>query len=68
MKKLFFVALLFCSGNLLAQDQSVVQEGEFGISAGAAHYFGDLNPAANSTDLKLHWALFSGSNLEIMWP
>jgi hypothetical protein len=26
-----------------AQTESTVQEGEFGISAGAAHYFGDLN-------------------------
>ncbi len=26
------------------QDFSTVQQGEFGISAGAAHYFGDLNP------------------------
>ena len=29
-----------------AQTQSTVQEGEFGISAGAAHYFGDLNTRA----------------------
>ena len=27
-----------------AQEQAIVQEGEFGISAGAAQYFGDLNP------------------------
>lgn len=26
------------------EDKSLVHEGEFGISAGAAHYFGDLNP------------------------
>ena len=30
-----------------AQYQSTVQEGEFGISAGAAHYFGDLNTRAS---------------------
>lgn len=30
-----------------AQYQSTVQEGEFGISAGVAHYFGDLNTRAN---------------------
>lgn len=29
-----------------AQDQSNVQEGEFGFTAGAAHYFGDLNTRA----------------------
>ena len=27
-----------------AQEQAIVHEGEFGISAGAAQYFGDLNP------------------------
>ncbi|HZG25530.1 MAG TPA: DUF6089 family protein [Chitinophagaceae bacterium] len=44
---LFFVAALFlnCS-HADAQYQSTVQEGEFGISAGAAHYFGDLNTRA----------------------
>ena len=30
-----------------AQYQSTVQEGEFGISAGASHYFGDLNTRAH---------------------
>lgn len=35
------LAFVFNSAN--AQYQSTVQEGEFGISAGAAHYFGDLN-------------------------
>jgi hypothetical protein len=29
-----------------AQYESIVQEGEFGISAGVAHYFGDLNTRA----------------------
>lgn len=54
MKKLLFVAL---SGVLTvmrasaqeqsistASDQAIVHDGEFGISAGAAQYFGDLNP------------------------
>jgi opacity protein-like surface antigen len=27
-----------------AQEEAIVQEGEYGISAGASHYFGDLNP------------------------
>jgi len=30
----------------VAQYESTVMEGEFGISAGAAHYFGDLNTKA----------------------
>lgn len=37
----FFVTATF------AQSQAIVQEGEFGISAGAAHYFGDLNTNAH---------------------
>ncbi len=32
--------------SLHAQDHYYVQDGEFGISAGAAHYFGDLNTRA----------------------
>jgi Domain of unknown function (DUF6089) len=46
MKKLLvfgWVFLLFFQ-NTQAQWESIVQEGEIGISAGAAHYFGDLNP------------------------
>jgi hypothetical protein len=27
-----------------AQEEAIVQEGEYGISLGGAHYFGDLNP------------------------
>jgi hypothetical protein len=38
------VVLFFSSAH--AQYEAVVQEGEFGISAGAAHYFGDLNTSA----------------------
>src|SRR5258707_5455711 len=46
MKKLLFGALLLILAGLRAsaQEQAIVQEGEFGISAGAAQYFGDLNP------------------------
>ncbi|HEY4062466.1 MAG TPA: DUF6089 family protein [Puia sp.] len=46
MIKLIFsslMGLLLCLG-VSAQSQAIVQEGEFGISAGASHYFGDLNP------------------------
>jgi hypothetical protein len=50
MKKVFFAltTILFGFIPVFAQyrsiNQSTVQEGEFGITAGAAHYFGDLNP------------------------
>ncbi|MEJ7736231.1 MAG: DUF6089 family protein [Chitinophagaceae bacterium] len=38
--------LMLIAGSVFAQYESNVQEGEFGISAGAAHYFGDLNTRA----------------------
>jgi len=38
-----FLSSLFTS----AQQEAVVQEGEFGIGIGAAHYFGDLNTRAH---------------------
>lgn len=40
---LCLAGLVFVFESANAQYQSTVQEGEFGISAGAAHYFGDLN-------------------------
>jgi len=49
MKKILFTGtLMFCcvfiSITSTAQSESTVMDGEIGISAGAAHYFGDLNP------------------------
>ena len=41
---ILFVIVLFNSTN--AQRYDYVQQGEFGITAGAAHYFGDLNTRA----------------------
>ena len=46
MKKTFLgllLALTFCF-RASAQEEAIVQEGEYGFSLGAAHYFGDLNP------------------------
>ena len=45
MKKLFFGAMILSIGfQASAQEDAIVQEGEFGFSVGAAQYFGDLNP------------------------
>jgi hypothetical protein len=46
MKKLLFGGLLvfWACLRVSAQEQAIVQEGEYGVSLGAAHYFGDLNP------------------------
>lgn len=41
-----------------AQNESYVHEGEFGISAGAAHYFGDLNTRARLNRPKLALGAF----------
>ena len=40
------VGILLQTKNIAAQDM-YVQQGEFGITAGVAHYFGDLNTRAN---------------------
>ena len=50
MKKIVpLIFLLFCfviRANAQMANEEYVQEGEFGITAGAAHYFGDLNNRA----------------------
>ncbi|RYZ33352.1 MAG: hypothetical protein EOP49_36020 [Sphingobacteriales bacterium] len=54
MKKLLFVVLL--AGTVLstnAQYESIVQQGEIGLSLGASHYFGDLNTQARLNRPKL---------------
>lgn len=47
MNRKFFAAIIgiVCFGSIKAQSQynEYVQKGEFGITVGAAHYFGDLN-------------------------
>ena len=62
MKKVFFAAIiiLFTSINVKAQlwEESIEQEGEFGISAGVAHYFGDLNPNVHLNQPKIAVGIF----------
>jgi len=60
MKKLTFSCLLLTalSFGVHAQMESTVQEGEFGITAGAAHYFGDLNPNIHLNRPKISVGLF----------
>lgn len=67
MGKKFFVSTLIVIGLLAtvnraqAQD-AIVQEGEFGIGVGAAHYFGDLNTRAQLNRPKLAATLFFRKN------
>ena len=47
-----------------AQSQSAItQEGEFGIGAGAAHYFGDLNTRGQLNRPKIAASIFFRKNL-----
>lgn len=50
-------AFLF-SYNLQAQNYEYVQQGEFGITAGVAHYFGDINTRAALNRPKPSFGLF----------
>jgi len=60
VKHFIFSLLLGCIGfNANAQlMQSFVQQGEFGIGAGAAHYFGDLNPTVAVNRPKANAGIF----------
>lgn len=47
MKKYLIILIFFAAFNIKAKAQyEAVQEGEYGINAGVAHYFGDLNNRA----------------------
>lgn len=60
MNKLLILSLLgiisFCP--IKAQYENVVQQGEFGIALGAAHYFGDLNTNMKLNRPKLAFGVF----------
>jgi hypothetical protein len=48
IKKILPLALLLVVSNtILAQSDEYVQQGEFGVTFGAAHYFGDINTRAS---------------------
>jgi hypothetical protein len=60
MKKMILplLAVLTLHSSARAQMESVTQEGEIGISLGAAHYFGDLNTTAKVNRAKLAFGVF----------
>ena len=67
MKKIITITLVFtvltgCFSQLKAQE-SVVQEGEFGIGLGGSHYFGDLNTRASLNRPKMAASVFFRKNL-----
>ncbi len=57
-----FSTIAFLPFNGLKAQESVVQEGEFGIGLGASHYFGDLNTRARLSRAKLAGSLFFRKN------
>lgn len=61
MKRFYAVLLLFLPLAGFCQD-AYVQEGEFGIAMGAAHYFGDLNTRARINRPKFAASLFFRKN------
>ncbi|WP_290794392.1 DUF6089 family protein [Flavihumibacter sp. UBA7668] len=60
MKKIILplLAVLTLHSAARAQMESITQEGEIGISLGAAHYFGDLNTSAKVNRAKLAFGVF----------
>lgn len=55
---LLVTSLTLSFGTANAQMEAIVQEGEFGVSAGAAHYFGDINTRAALNRPKLAAGIF----------
>ena len=58
----FLATLIICLPLALFAQNSIVQEGEFGIGLGAAHYFGDLNTRAKLNRPKLAAGIFFRKN------
>lgn len=54
--------LIICLPISLFAQNSIVQEGEFGVGVGAGHYFGDLNTRAHLNRPKLAAGLFFRKN------
>ncbi len=66
MKRIYGLALGLAIGVLSAQSvksqDAIVQEGEFGIGLGGAHYFGDLNTTASLNRPKMAATIFFRKN------
>lgn len=64
MNKLTAVLIIavFLFNNRTSAQQSIVQEGEFGIGIGAGHYFGDLNTRAKLNRPKIAAGVFFRKN------
>jgi hypothetical protein len=61
MRQLLATLIICLPLSLFAQN-SIVQEGEFGVGVGAGHYFGDLNTRAHLNRPKLAGTIFFRKN------
>src|SRR5438309_11239008 len=61
MRKFLLILIVSLPFISIAQN-AIVQEGEFGIGIGAAHYFGDLNTRAKLNRTKLTTGIFFRKN------
>jgi len=61
MRKLLATLVICLPISVFAQN-SIVQEGEFGVAVGAGHYFGDLNTRAKLNRPKLAGGIFFRKN------
>jgi Domain of unknown function (DUF6089) len=63
--KLFsLLIVVFISISRLTAQNAIVQEGEFGVGIGAAHYFGDLNTRARLNRIKPAATVFFRKNFD----
>lgn len=62
MRKLLAALFFIVPMALSAQQEAIVQEGEFGIGVGAGHYFGDLNTRAKLNRPKFAAGIFFRKN------
>jgi len=60
---LLVLAFVISKGAYAQFLESIVQEGEVGVSLGAAHYFGDLNPKLRVNRPKIATGIFVKKNL-----
>lgn len=61
MRKILAILIVIFPLAVVAQNE-IVQEGEFGVGIGAAHYFGDLNTRAHLNRPKMAASLFFRKN------
>ena len=62
IKSLALLCILITAATTVKAQNAIVQEGEFGVGIGAAHYFGDLNTRAKFNRIKPAATIFYRKN------